>query len=679
MSSFFGELKRRNVVRVGIAYAIVAWLVTEVSSVAFPALHLPDWTLTLIVVLTALGFPFALLFAWAYELTPEGLKRTHEVPVEASVTPATGRKLDFMIIGVMAAALIYFISNHDWGGERAEPEQVAVSNVVHKSIAVLPFANLSPDEENAFFASGVHEDILTYLSKVQDLRVIARTSVLKYTGAGIDLRDVADELGVAHIVEGSVRRAGNRVRITAQLVDGKTQEHLWAENYDRELTDVFEIQTDVAKEIVAALEANLTEEEQLVLETRPTDSVEAYDLFLKARERLTKGEYTAEMFQDAEPLLVKAVEIDPEFALAWTMLADVHGAAYWYPYDRTDERKQKARDAIDRAMNLQPDLPEAQASLGEFYYRAFSNFERSLEHLEIAHQRMPGNATILRQMGLCQRRLNQWDESVESFEKAIVLDPGDLSITYVLVETLWSMRSWDKANAILDAAIAKYDDDENFRVQQTLIHLDETGDLAPAEELLNELEPIPSFDYSFLKFTVPLGRRDFEGALAAIESQKDVFSAAPGLVELFRGEIYLGMKDTGVARREFETARQATREAIADRSEDDGYIVGPLYSRLSLIEAYLGDAESALEAVSRGEKLYPESADSLEGAFQSAVRAKTLAVLGETDAALDEIERLLTIPAGFTRWSLTLDPTWDFMRDNERFVALTTPDGVVTR
>ena len=678
MKSFLGELKRRNVVRVAIAYAIVAWLVVEVLSVALPALHLPEWTLTLVVVLTILGFPFALLFAWAFELTPDGLKRSHEVPVDQSVTPTTGRRLDFIIIGVLGLALVYFVSTHEWGDEPEESAAAAVTDMGRKSIAVLPFANLSPDPENAFFASGVHEDILTYLSKVQDMRVIARSSVLKYVGSELTLSDVAKELGVAHILEGSVRRAGDRVRITAQLIDGETEEHLWAENYDRELTDVFEIQTDVAKEIVAALEANLTDEEELVLETRPTENVEAYDLFLKARERLAKGEYTAEMFQDAEPLLMQAVEIDPEFALAWTMLADVHGAAYWYPYDRTDERKQKARDAIDRAMNLQPDLPEAQASLGEFYYRAFSDFDRSLEHLEIAHQRMPGNATILRQMGLCQRRLNRWDESVGSFEKAIVLDPGDLSTVYVLVETLWNMRSWDKANVILDEAIIKYEDDENFRVQKAWIRIDETGDLDLAIELLNEIEPIPSWEYSFLKFIVPTAEQDFEGALAALESQKAIFAGAAGLLELLRGEVYLAMQDTETARREFESARNVLIQEINGLSEDDGYRAGPAYSALSLVEAYLGHREAALEAVTRGEQLYPESADSLEGAFQSTIRAKTLAVLGETDAALDEIERLLLIPAGFTHWSLTLDPTWDFMRDNERFVALTTPSGVVS-
>ena len=676
MSSFFGELKRRNVVRVGIAYAIVAWLVTEVSSVAFPALHLPDWTLTLIVVLTALGFPFALLFAWAFELTPEGLKRTHEVPVEASVTPATGRKLDFMIIGVMAVALIYFISTHEWGGKRAEPEQVAVSNVVHKSIAVLPFANLSPDEENAFFASGVHEDILTYLSKVQDLRVIARTSVLKYSGTGFDLSDVAAELGVAHILEGSVRRAGNRVRISAQLIDGKTQEHLWAENYDRELTDVFEIQTDVAKEIVAALEANLTDEEQLVLEEKPTNSVEAYDLYIQARSELNRSGYTAEKFQAAEPLLVEAIELDPDFALAHSKLADVHLAAYWYPYDRTEARLAKAKAAIDKAFELRPGLPEAQGALGNYYYRVFNDYQRALEHLSIAHERMPSDPDILEQIALCQRRLNQWDAAFESFRQASALDPAGISYKSNLAETLIFARRFEEAEQLLNRLMKDHPGDSSLLMVKAELARVSRGDLNTSKEVLKSIEPVQSWSYFDLSFLTAFFGRDYEGALQMLEANASLMNGYPGLKELIEAEVYVVMGRKDEASKSFESARSQTEQAIEQSSEQSGLYLSNLYGNLGIIAANLGERELAIRHARKAQTLYPESADSLEGTSASMTYARVLAMTGETELALDEIERLLSIPSGFVQWELHLDPAWDFMRDNERFVALTTPDGV---
>ncbi len=352
MKSFFSELKRRNVVRVGLAYAIVGWLLLEVASLMADAYNFPEWVLQAFIAFIVLGLPIAVLFAWAFELTPEGLKRTHEVPVDQSVTPSTGRKLDFVIIGVMAVALVYFVVTHDWGSEESTGERIVTSKSIQKSIAVLPFANFSDNQENAFFASGVHEDILTMLSKVQDLRVISRTSVERYATERPEMSVIAENLGVAHIVEGSVRRAGDRVRITAQLINASTDQHIWAESYDRDLTDVFAIQTEVATEIVTALQANLSPEEQAAIAVAPTRNVEAYDYFLKAREIERESEYSINKFERMEPLLDEAIRLDDQFALAYTMLAQVYGQYYWLGKDISDERLQLMKAAIDRAFTL---------------------------------------------------------------------------------------------------------------------------------------------------------------------------------------------------------------------------------------------------------------------------------------------------------------------------------------
>ena len=250
--SFLGELRQRNVIRVGLAYAVAAWLIAQVADIVLESFEAPSWVMRALLTALAVGFLAAVLLAWVFEITPEGIKRERDIDRNGTSRYRSGRRLDFAIIGLLSVALAYFIASHDW-----RPDPVTAVSAADKSIAVLPFDNLSASEENAFFASGVHEDVLTYLAKIGDLRVIARSSVQPYAGDQRGIAAIAAELGVAHVVEGSVRRAGNRVRVTAQLIDAATEEHLWAENYDRDLDDVFDIQTDIARAIVTALQACL--------------------------------------------------------------------------------------------------------------------------------------------------------------------------------------------------------------------------------------------------------------------------------------------------------------------------------------------------------------------------------------------------------------------------------------
>ena len=278
--SFIDELKRRNVIRVAIAYAIAAWILIEVTATTFPILKLPDWSVTLVTVFVLIGFPLALILAWAYELTPEGVKKTEEVDADASITHSTGRKLDRIIIVALVVALGYFI----WERQALIPGTDGQQGAVRMtSIAVLPFANLSGNPEQEYFADGITEDIITDLSQISGLFVIARNSSFQYKGKSLDLREVARDLNVKFVLEGSVRRAGNRVRVVAQLIDSKTDKHLWAERYDRELTDIFEIQSEIAERIADALQATLSPEEKAKLSRKPTANVEAYNLYLQGR------------------------------------------------------------------------------------------------------------------------------------------------------------------------------------------------------------------------------------------------------------------------------------------------------------------------------------------------------------------------------------------------------------
>ena len=333
---FFGELKRRNVFRVAIAFAIVAWLVVQVADIVLENIGAPAWVMQTMLLLLALGFIVTAMFAWAYEVTPEGIRRESEVDRSASITRVTGRRLDQMIVGLLVVSLAYFVwearfAGHDEGGApdtpaavkpAAEEDAVFVTPASDLSIAVLPFDNRSALPEDAFFADGMHDDLLTTLAKIGSLKVISRTSVMQYRNTTMTVPEIARKLGVANILEGGVQRAGNQVRINVQLINAETDEHVWAEIFDRELTaeNLFAIQSEISKAVAEALQATLSPAERQRIDTTPTDSLEAFDHYLRGRVLLAKR--TTDEMQQATQEFLKAVELDPKFALAWVGVAD---------------------------------------------------------------------------------------------------------------------------------------------------------------------------------------------------------------------------------------------------------------------------------------------------------------------------------------------------------------------
>ena len=667
-STLLEELKRRNVIRVGLAYAVVAWLLAQVADLALESFEAPGWVMKTILLVLALGLPIALLLAWAFELTPEGIKREEQVDRSESITPQTGRKLDFAIIGLLSVALAYFVVTHDWGG--------ADKSIGPKSVAVLPFDNMSGSEENAFFASGVHEDILTYLAKVADLRVISRTSVQRYADdRERDIKAIAAELGVGHIVEGSVRRAGNTVRVTAQLIDARTDEHVWAENYDRDLSDVFEIQTAVAQQIVAALEAKLSPDDRREINTIATTNIDAYDKYSEARAIRLGTVYGEEQMKAAEPLLAEAVALDPEFAVAHAMLGSVHTNFYWLNIDRSPQRLELAKDAIDRAFELEPVLPEARAALAEYYYRGFNNYSRALQELEAAHVKFPNNTDVLHMMGATQRRLGRWDESIESFRALTQLNPGDVREMHLLLETMIKALKWDDAADYADQLLVDYPGDANLRAKRATIYLSGFGDVAAARAEFELAGRGADFDYLGPYVLSAIAAGDFDAAMAKVEQNADLISRLPGGLEYVRSWVYWHSGERDKAR---ALARQVV-DALAPMltQRDERLAMVQLFGAESYLR--LGELEQAEAIAQRVLETNLLANDAFDAPKYRAWAARILAETGSVDEGLEVLAEIADQPGGPSKWDLRLDPAWAFMRDDPRFAAmvgLTGDDGV---
>jgi TolB-like protein/tetratricopeptide (TPR) repeat protein len=694
--SFFDELKRRNVIKVTVAYVVVGWLASQVAEFATENFGAPDWVLKVFVVFLLLGLPFVVIFAWAFEMTPDGIKKEKDVDRSQSITPKTGRKLDFTIIGLLVLVAGYFI----YESRFAENEQAsklgpdtfseavneADGSLVEKkmypaqlndnSIAVLPFANRSKLEDDEFFTDGIHDDLLTQLAKIHDLKVISRTSMMKYKDTELSIPDIARELGVSTILEGGVQRAGKRIRINAQLIDVSNDQHLWAETFDREMTmeNIFDIQSEITRQIVTAVRGELSEVETLALNDLPTTNVQAYEAYLKGRTS-TFGNYAKENYINAQPWAELAVELDPQFSQAWSLLATIHGMAIWIGYDAGPERLASMREAVDMATLLAPDKPSSLIAQAEYLYRIERDYTGSLAALQKAHEAIPGNADILERMALSQRRLGLWEESVSSNLQTLVLDPGNVSSARLATESLLNMQDWDRVIS-LGTRWSNQFQSTDIRVYVAEAYAKSKGDLGTSRRLLDNINPFASEAYANFSTILPLLERDYETAIA-VWDQPEVTAMTElggwvGWRELFSGFAWSKLGETEKSRETLEQAVSLLTDFVKTEGTNHGINLGAL----ALAYALLGEQEKALETSNLSKETMPESLDIFDGTNISGMHAQILARTGHTEEALSEIERLLGKPSGLNPWYLHLDPFWDFFRDDPRFVALATPENL---
>ncbi len=417
--SFIQELKRRNVFRVAAIYFVVSWLLMQIGDVMFPALLLPEWTTTMLVAFLLLGAPIALILAWAYEVTPDGVVRTEDVPPDQSITADTGQKINYMIIGVLALAVIFLLAKN-WTTSDETLSQP--TSVLDKSIAVLPFKNLSASSENAeFFAAGVHDELLTLLSRLGGLRVISRTSVERLDPT-LNIPEIGALLGVATVLEGQVQRAGDQLRINVQLIDTAEEGHLWANTYDRELTarNVFEVQSDIARTIANALHAELSASDEEVLSAIPTTNIKALQRFMLGQQHLNRSSF--ESLKTAETYFQDATEHDPEYAQAWAAIASVASHSFQTGATNLQEYKAHAGPAIERALSINGTLAEAHAELADLSWQT-GDIEKAEASFKTALRLAPNQAWSLRSYGAYLRTTGRSDEAIPVLERALQSDP----------------------------------------------------------------------------------------------------------------------------------------------------------------------------------------------------------------------------------------------------------------
>ncbi|HCX28754.1 MAG TPA: hypothetical protein DHU55_03140 [Blastocatellia bacterium] len=681
---FFAELKRRNVYKVAVVYAIVGWLVIQISSTVLPTFHTPEWVVQTLVVVVMLGFPIALILAWAFELTPEGIKRAEDVAPSESITHRTGQKLTALIVfvAVVAAVLLLLqLTRHKpavaTGNSAAASavSQSAAPGIPEKSIAVLPFQNLSRDLDNAFFASGIQDEIITALAKVRGLKVISRTSTAHYQSSPENLTQIAGELRVANILEGSVQKAGDKVHINVQLVRAETDAHLWAQSYDRSLADIFAVEAEVARSVADELRATLSPEEKARVETKPTENSDAYVLYLRAGEYDNRPTDLLEDEQKAVELYTKAIALDPRFALARARLSSTLAHIY-LNFQPTAAIASRARFEAEESLRLKPDLGEGHYARGMCFYWTQKDYEGALGELEVAERLLSNNADIEAVVAYIRRRQGRWRDALAGLDRALARDPRNAPIAAEYFRTLCGLRDWSAAAPAGERAVALAPDSATLRVDVSHLDFWSKDDLTPLRAALAGVPAgvDPDGAVTLARWDAALLARDFSAAERAVAgcATETVLSSfgAPVPKDYLLGCIAVAKGEPIRAQPLFENARSRLEAETAAIPLDSFR-----HAQLGLLYAYLDRKDDAVREGRRAVELTPESRDALSGPVFSGVLALIYARTGEPDQALPLVERLLTTPAAVNQnpeASISLSDLrrrwqWDPLRLDPRF------------
>ena len=674
--SFFAELKRRNVYKVAIAYGVVAWLLMQVASQIFPFFEIPNWAVRLVVLALIIGFPVAVILAWAFELTPEGIKREEDVDLDSAITRKTGRKLDFFIIAVLVLVigLLLFQRFH----HNVPPP---VSSSPEKSIAVLPFENLSRDPDNAYFAEGIQEEILTRLAKIADLKIISRTSTQRYQSKPGNLAEIAKQLGVANILEGSVQKVGDQVRVNVQLLSAQTDSHLWAETYDRKLTDIFGVESEIAKGIAESLQAKLTGGEGQALAVKATNNPEAYDAYLRGLAFDARYSSHLDHVFDAEKAIgfyERAVQLDPNFVVAWARLSRVNSLVYFNRDDAaTAARGDAAKRALENAEKLKPNSSETLLALGYYQYWVLLDYRGAKTTFGRVGKMLPGDSEIPKALGLIARREGHWDPSIAYFEQALALDPRNVELLIVVAETYTCVRQFRPALKLYDRVLDITPNNPDVMAAKVSIY-QALGNLEEAAKMLVEVDAqTPSWALFRTKIDQLRLERNYGEAIRLMKARQAQFhfdsEIAKAVYQVLLAYTERLDGDTAGAKLTAEQVRK-TLEPLYGNQPDNPRLA----TFLSQAYADIGEKDSALKLAEHAIMVIPRTKDAVSGPGLEVNLAFIQTMFGENKRAISTLSDLLQTP--YTSWVyhptpitpalLRLDPLWDPLRADPEFQKL---------
>src|SRR5215813_14945983 len=598
MNSFFRELKQRKVYRVAVGYAVVAWLVVQISATVMPAYHAPEWILPIFITGVALGFPVALVLAWAFEVKGGVIEKA---PESSGDLAAANKHRVWLLaaVGLIISSLAvggYWLW-HPWRKvpTASEASTATMPAIREKSIAVLPFENLSEDKANAYFADGIQEEILTRLAKISDLKVISRTSTQRYQSKPPNLAEIAKQLGVTNILEGSVQKAADQVRVNVQLINVQSDSHLWADTYDRKLTDIFAVESEIAKGIAESLKAKLTGHEEQALAVKPTNNPEAYDAYLRGLSFDARFHFS---IGDPDPGLKavgfyeRAVQLDPQFALAWARLSRAHALLYFRVFDTPDARRGATKNALENAQKLQPNSAETQLALGYYQFRVLRDYGLAKTTFKELTKMLPGRSEVPYALGLVTQREGDWDESVAHFEQALILDPRNAEILIDAARNYAMLRQFPAALKLYDRALDIIPNDSYLTETKARIYQAQ-GNLKEAAKMLVEVNAqTPSASALITKITQLRLERNYTEAVRLLQARQAQFH--------FTSEIEKAMNQLLLAWSQRDAGDAASAKASAQQALNT---LGPLYKdqqdnaalaeNLALLYAVLGNKESA--------------------------------------------------------------------------------------
>lgn len=569
----------------------------------------------------------------------------------------------FTLVLTSLIVISYLINSYSGGNLT---NKTAVSTLRDKSIAVLPCISLSDEKENQYFADGQMDAILNHLTKISELRVISRTTMLGYRESTMSIPKIAKELGVKYVLELSAQKSNQKINITAQLIDADTDRHLWSNNYVRDLTDIFAIQTEIAKRVAEQLRAKITTSEQAVIETVPTSDLTAYDFYLKGLDYLNRS-LQSEYFHYAIQMFERAVEIDPDFTLAWVGLASASSNEYWFNFEGSEKHKKIIKKYLDEAITLDPDLLEVKLEEGIYYYRTELNYPKAIQILEELKNEYPNNFELHAWLGYVYRRMGQFEKFIEYMDKSILLNPSHWGCYFATGETLVMLRRYKEAEDYLKTAIELNPAESNNYIFLARLYLI-TGEINKAQILLNENRNISEPVINKTRSNTELMNRKYNLAIQILESSPDeliVNHEGYSTKSLQLGLIYYEMLNEKQSHMHFKTARKVLEEKLMEFPNDSR-----IYSSLGIVYAGLSMRKESIDAGNKALSLMNTSIDALRGVYRELDMAMILMMLGNNDESIEKLESLLQQYSFLSVELLKNDPFWDPLRELDRFKTL---------